>query len=93
MAAFLLVAFYAAMTLAACAVESAFDLLHLTPTAPTGSGGIRMGFAWDYTTWLNLVLLVPAAILVWRFMTTTGGPKMLRMMEQRERSGAAHAGR
>ena len=46
-----------------------------------------MGFAWDYTTWLNLVLLAPAAIFVWRFLAT-GGPKMLRMMESSEPHGA-----
>ena len=41
---------------------------------------MRMGFAWDYTSWLNLAFLVPAAVLVWRFLST-GGPKMLQMME------------
>jgi len=35
----------------------------------------------DYTTVLNLVFLVVAAALVWRFLRT-GGPAMLRMMGQ-----------
>ena len=81
MAGFLLAAFYVAMALSAYAVEAMFGLLNLTPAPhPAGSGGMTMRFAWDYTTWLNLILLVPAAILVWRFLTT-GGPHMLKMME------------
>ena len=80
MALFLLSAFYVAMALSAYAVELAFGVLHLTPVARHTGDAMRMGFAWDYTTWLNLVLLVPAAVLVWRFLTT-GGPKMLEMMD------------
>ena len=34
----------------------------------------------NYTTFLNGVFLVLAAVLVWRFLTT-GGPEMLRMMD------------
>ena len=82
MAAFLLVAFYVAMALSAYAVEFIFGALHLTPAShPARASGMGMEFAWDYTTWLNLALLVPTAILVWRFLTT-GGPNMLRMMEE-----------
>ena len=81
MALFMLAAFYVAMVLSAYGVELAFALLHLTPVAGrTGHAAIRMGFAWDYTTWLNLILLPAAAALVWRFMTT-GGPRMLQMMQ------------
>jgi hypothetical protein len=35
--------------------------------------------SWNYTTWLNLVFLVVAAVLVVRFVRT-GGVPMLRMM-------------
>ena len=81
MALFLLIVFYVAMTVAAYVVEMAFGLLHLRPVARNAGGAaIGMDFAWDYTTWLNLALLVPAGVLTWRFLTT-GGPKMLRMME------------
>ena len=79
-ALFLLLSFYVAMALSAFAVELGFGLLHLTPVAHHAGGAtMGMGFAWDYTTWLNLALVIPAAVLVWRFLTT-GGPKMLRMM-------------
>ena len=82
MAAFLLGVFYVAMALSAYGVELVFGALQLTPARHTPiAGGINMRFAWDYTTWLNLLLLAPAALLVWRFLTT-GGPDMLKMMEK-----------
>ena len=37
------------------------------------------GVTWNYTTWLNIVFLVLAAVLVVRFVRT-GGMAMLRMM-------------
>ena len=59
------VAFYVAMALSAYAVEFIFGALHLTPAShPARASGMGMEFAWDYTTWLNLALLVPTAILV-----------------------------
>ncbi len=96
MALFLLVAYYVAMSVSAYVVELGFDLLHLTPvTRHAGGGAMRMGFAWDYTTWLNLALLAPAAVLVWRFLTT-GGPEMLKMMDgpgvHGEHASMAHRG-
>ena len=82
MAGFLLISFYGAMALSACMVELGFAVLHLTPTAQQGiPQTVKISFAWDYTTWLNLILLLPAAALVWRFFTT-GGPKMLKMMDR-----------
>jgi uncharacterized protein len=35
--------------------------------------------SWNYTTVLNIVFLLLAAVLVWRFLTT-GGRDMLAMM-------------
>jgi hypothetical protein len=37
------------------------------------------GVSWDYTTWLNIVFLILAAVLIVRF-ARTGGGMMLRMM-------------
>jgi hypothetical protein len=37
------------------------------------------GPSWNYTTWLNMVFLILAAVLVWRFFLT-GGRGMLSMM-------------
>jgi hypothetical protein len=40
---------------------------------------VEASITWNYTTWLNIVFLILAALLVWRFMKT-GGLQMLRMM-------------
>jgi uncharacterized membrane protein YraQ (UPF0718 family) len=79
MAAVLFGVFYLAMALAGLLVEGAFALLHLTPTV-RDVHVMAMGFAWNWTTWLNLALLAVAAMLGWRFMTT-GGPDMLKAMD------------
>jgi hypothetical protein len=42
---------------------------------------IEAQIAWNYTTWLNILFLGLAALLVWRFLRT-GGPEMLRMMNK-----------
>jgi uncharacterized membrane protein YraQ (UPF0718 family) len=79
MAAVLFGVFYLAMALAGLLVEGVFALLNLTPTV-RDVHVMTMGFAWNWTTWLNLALLAVAAMLGWRFMTT-GGPDMLKAMD------------
>jgi hypothetical protein len=76
--AFLLVIFYASMSLAALAVEFAFGALHLIPQQRHAEI-VEAAFRWNYTTVLNMVFLALAAVLVIRFLRT-GGPEMLRMM-------------
>jgi uncharacterized membrane protein YraQ (UPF0718 family) len=78
MAAFLLATFYAAMAVAGYIVEFAFGGLGLIPdqaraTLPTDH------ITWNYTTFLNIVFLLLAAVLLARFLRT-GGAAMLRMM-------------
>ncbi|MFE3496154.1 permease [Streptomyces sp. NPDC059175] len=78
MALFILWTFYAAIVLAAYAVEFVFGALGLVPDqarAKLPEGGVR----WDYTTWLNIAFLLLAAAFVVRFVRT-GGARMLRMM-------------
>ena len=78
MTAFLTFTFYLSMSAAALAVEFVFGLLHLIPHERSfhlAQETIR----WNYTTWLNIVFLVMAALLAWRFLHT-GGPEMLHMM-------------
>jgi len=78
MAAFLLGTFYAAMAGAGYVIELAFGGLGLIP----GRAGAKIpdqGVSWDYTTWLNIVFLLLAAVLIARF-ARTGGAAMLRMM-------------
>jgi hypothetical protein len=78
MAAVLLATFYAAMVVAGYAVEGIFSGLGITP-ARSGATIPDSGVTWNYTTWLNIVFLLVAAVLLIRF-TRTGGIAMLRMM-------------
>ena len=78
-AALLFVVFYAAISLAALAVDAIFAALHLIPEhghAQVMQESIR----WNYTSILNIVFLVVTALLLVRFLRT-GGPAMLRMMD------------
>jgi uncharacterized membrane protein YraQ (UPF0718 family) len=71
---------YAAMVGAAYILELVFGVAGLVP--PQRSARIvEAHLTWNYTTWLNIVFLGLAALFVWRFLKT-GGPEMLRMMNQ-----------
>ncbi len=78
MAAVLLGTFYAAMVVAGYAVEGIFAGLGITP-ARSAATIPDSGVTWNYTTWLNIVFLLVAAVLLVRF-ARTGGVAMLRMM-------------
>jgi uncharacterized protein len=77
----LLVLFYSAMASAALAVEWIFLALHLTPHTHVAQMAMDMDFRWDHTAVLNVVFLVLAAVLLWRFFRT-GGAGMLRHMNE-----------
>ena len=79
MAAFLGVTFYVAMAGAAYFVEALFGVLGLIP-AGRHALVVEASVQLDYTTVLNVIFLVLAAVLIWRF-ARTGGPEMLAMME------------
>jgi uncharacterized protein len=92
-AAFLLVTFYAAMAGAALLVELLFGLLHLIPEQRNAQI-MEEAIHWNYTSVLNILFLVLAALLLLRFFRTSG-PAMLRMMhspgsESHEHSHARH---
>jgi len=74
----LLGTFYAAMVAAGYLVEFIFGTANLIPSSRSATV-MQSGISWNYTTWLNIVFLVIAAILVVRFVTS-GGLPMLRMM-------------
>jgi uncharacterized protein len=80
MAGFLFVTFYVAMAAAALIVEMIFGLLGIVP-AERSARVAEASIAWNYTTWLNIAFLALGGMLVWRFFTT-GGPRMLRMMNR-----------
>jgi len=88
MAAFLFATFYAAMAGAALIVELVFGTLGLVP-AERNARVVDATITWDYTTWLNIVFLILATALIWRFLIT-GGLAMLRMMNKPTTMDHAH---
>ena len=78
MSLFLLGMFYAAMVAAGLAVEFLFQALGLVPHGRHAHVA-RASVTFNYTTVLNVIFLLLAALLVWRFLRTNG-LKMLRMM-------------
>jgi len=81
MAGFILVTFYAAMVCAGLIVEFLFQGLGLTPTERNAKV-VTARVAWNYSTYLNIVFLTLAAVLVWRYFRRGGGWTMLRMMNE-----------
>lgn len=78
-ALYILGAFYVTMAVAGYVVEIVFEALGIVPTNRR-VGVITQGPVWNYTSILNLVFLMVAAVLVLRFVRT-GGPAMLAMMD------------
>jgi uncharacterized protein len=74
----LLGTFYAAMVTAGYLVEIIFGATGLIPSQRNATV-MEAGISWNYTTWLNIVFLALAALLVARFVIT-GGIPMLRAM-------------
>jgi hypothetical protein len=90
MAVFLFCTFYAAMVGAGYIIEFVFGGLGLIPDR-TAARVAETGISWNYTTWLNIVFIGAAAVLVIRFVHT-GGVPMLRMMGGApEAEGYGHA--
>ena len=78
-ALFLAGIFYVSMVVAAWLIEAVFAALHLIP-AERNAQIIEASVQLNYTSVLNVLFLLLAAVLAWRFLRT-GGPEMLRMME------------
>jgi uncharacterized membrane protein YraQ (UPF0718 family) len=79
MAGFVLVTFYATMAAAGLVVEFVFQGLDLQPTARNAKV-VTAHVTWNYSTFLNIVFLAVAAVLVWRYFRRGGGWAMLKMM-------------
>src|SRR5580658_10390640 len=75
---FILAAFYATMAAAGYLTELIFGGLGLIP-AGRHAKVIESSIQWNYTTILNIIFLILAAALCYRF-TRTGGIPMLKMM-------------
>jgi uncharacterized protein len=70
--------FYATMVIAGYVVEFLFRGLGLVPAERTARVGVT-GIEWNYTTVLNIILLLVATALLVRFYRSGGRP-MLKMM-------------
>jgi uncharacterized protein len=88
MAMFLLGTFYAAMACAGYVIEVVFGALGWIPDRAQAKIPSQ-GVSWDYTTWLNIVFGLLAAMLCVRFFRT-GGLAMLRMMGGPPRDSRQH---
>ncbi len=78
--AYILVTFYITMAAAGYIVEFLFGALGIVPQN-RNIVAITEGIQWNYTTILNILFLILAAVLVMRFIRT-GGIPMLRMMNK-----------
>jgi uncharacterized membrane protein YraQ (UPF0718 family) len=85
---YILLTFYVTMAAAGYVVEFLFGALGIIPTN-RDVVAITEGVSWNYTTILNIIFLILAAILVIRFIRTGGFP-MLRMMNKPEHDMAHH---
>ena len=79
---FLLATFYSAMAAAGLIVDLLFKALSLEPTGARHAKVTDAGVSWNYTTILNIVFLMLAAVLVVRYFRRGGGIAMLRMMSK-----------
>jgi hypothetical protein len=75
---YILITFYVTMAAAGYVVEFLFSALGIIPQN-RNVAAFTSGVQWNYTTMLNIIFLVLAAILVIRFIRT-GGIPMLKMM-------------
>jgi uncharacterized membrane protein YraQ (UPF0718 family) len=75
---YILLTFYVTMALAGYVVEFLFQALGIIPSNRS-LVVISEGVQWNYTTILNILFLLLAAVLVVRFLRT-GGQAMLKMM-------------
>jgi uncharacterized membrane protein YraQ (UPF0718 family) len=85
---YILLTFYVTMAAAGYVVEFLFQALGIIPQN-RNVVAITEGIQWNYTSVLNIVFLLLAAILVIRFIRT-GGIPMLRMMNRPEQEMSHH---
>jgi uncharacterized protein len=91
MAGFLLVTFYATMAAAGLIVDLIFRALGLVPTGARHAKVTDAGVSWNYTTVLNIIFLLLAAVLITRYFRRGGGLAMLRMMNKTVAEQPGHA--
>lgn len=80
MMGYILLTFYIAMAAAGYAIEFLFEALGIIPQN-RNIVAISQGISWNYTSILNIIFLLLAAIMLIRFVRT-GGVMMLKMMNR-----------
>lgn len=86
--AYIFVTFYLTMTAAGYLTELIFKALSITPTNRSILL-LTSQLSWNYTTFLNIGLLILVGILLWRFYRTDG-VQMLRMMNNQSTKHIGH---
>src|SRR5262249_41310203 len=81
MAFFLFVTFYVTMAAAGLLVELLFDAIGIERTARNAKV-MEASVTWNYTTFLNIVFLGLAAVLLGRSFGRGGGGRMLTRMNE-----------
>src|SRR5436190_2134000 len=66
-----------------------FEALGIVPT-DRSAVVTEASVTWNYTTYLNIVFLAVAGVLLWRYFTRGGGWKMLKMMDEPMDHGHHH---
>jgi Na+/H+ antiporter NhaD/arsenite permease-like protein len=79
-AAFLFVTMYVSMALSALIIELIFKALGLVPVERHAKI-VETAIQWNYTTILNIIFLILAAVLLIRFFRNVG-LKMLKRMDE-----------
>src|SRR6266480_584460 len=81
MAGFLLLTFYSTMVAAGLAVELLFQVFGIERHTRNAKV-VMASVSWNYTTYLNILFLLLAAVLVWRYFRRGGGWAMLKLMNK-----------
>jgi hypothetical protein len=81
MTGFLFASFYATMVAAGLVVEFLFEGVGIERKARNAKV-IDASVTWNYSTYLNILFLALAAVLLWRYFRRGGGLSMLRMMNR-----------
>src|SRR5947209_13047715 len=85
---YILVTFYITLAAAGYVLKFLFEWLVIIPQN-RNVVAITEGIQWNYTTVLNIIFLIVAAMLVIRFIRT-GGLPMLKMMDEPEHAMSQH---
>lgn len=85
---YIFITFYITMAAAGYIVEFLFEALGIIPQN-RNVVAFSEGIQWNYTTILNIIFLVIAALLIVRFLRT-GGVSMLKMMNTSEHDMGEH---